>query len=263
MNDLRGSTPGAHSVLLPLSLLSGTLLSLGCEGGERRPQTTPSGEEKSPKTEVLAVGAEALQANVPTDKLDIYLVGFHPLKEDPQHQMEAHHYCHQVNEDFAQCVLFDSNGEDANLNGVEYIISARIFDGLAEEEKRYWHPHNYEILSGQLIAPGLPDVAELELMRGKVNSYGKTWHTWATGSEVTPGKDFPLGPARLAWSFNGDGEAKKGLVESRDRAMDLDTAESRKNRRDLVELARPQHGVDVLAEAFPERTKPRGIESSD
>ncbi|MCC7548950.1 MAG: DUF1264 domain-containing protein [Burkholderiales bacterium] len=24
--------------------------------------------------------------------------------------MEAHHYCRQVNEDFAQCALFDRNG---------------------------------------------------------------------------------------------------------------------------------------------------------
>ena len=46
---------------------------------------------------------------------DIYLVGFHPMKDDPEMQMEAHHYCHQVNEDFAQCMLFDGNTAKANM----------------------------------------------------------------------------------------------------------------------------------------------------
>ena len=29
--------------------------------------------------------------------------------------------------------------------------------------------------------PGLPDVEEKEALKGKMNSYGKTWHTWMTG----------------------------------------------------------------------------------
>jgi uncharacterized protein DUF1264 len=51
-------------------------------------------------------------------------------------------------------VLFDGNGRDANLIGIEYIISGRLFGTLPESEKPYWHPHNYEILSGQLAALG-------------------------------------------------------------------------------------------------------------
>ncbi len=37
--------------------------------------------------------------------------------------MEAHHYCRVVNDDLLQCVLFDGNTRDANLIGIEYIIS--------------------------------------------------------------------------------------------------------------------------------------------
>jgi hypothetical protein len=29
--------------------------------------------------------------------------------------------------------------------GVEYIISRRLYEGLHEEEKRYWHSHVYEV----------------------------------------------------------------------------------------------------------------------
>src|SRR5690606_34897347 len=110
----------------------------------------PPGADKSTTTRVLETGAALLQSNAPVEQLDIHLVGFHPMKDDPSHQMEAHHYCRQVNEDFAQCALFDGDGADAKLNGIEYIISEKLFDGLPDDEKAYWHPHNYEILSGQL-----------------------------------------------------------------------------------------------------------------
>ena len=73
----------------------------------------PPGKERSPKTRVLETGAELLQGEAPIDALSLHLVGFHPLKEDPTHQMEAHHFCDQVNEEFAQCVLFDGSGESA------------------------------------------------------------------------------------------------------------------------------------------------------
>ena len=48
--------------------------------------------------------------------------------------------------------------------GVEYIISEKLFKTLDEEEKKLWHSHHYEVKSGSLIAPGIPDVAEHELM---------------------------------------------------------------------------------------------------
>ena len=47
-------------------------------------------------------------------------------------------------------------------------------------------------------------------------------------------------------SFNRDGEAKAGLVEKRDKDLRVNTAEIRRNRRDLEQLAKPQEGVDAL-----------------
>jgi hypothetical protein len=188
--------------------------------------------------------------------MDVYLVGFHPMKEDPGHQMEAHHFCRQVNEDFAQCALFDGNTRDANLNGIEYIISEKLFETLPQEERPYWHPHNFEILSGELVAPGIPDPAEKELMRKKMNSYGKTWHVWNTGTPSMAADKLPLGKAMLAWSFNREGEIEPGLVEQRDRRMGIDSAAKRQEREELRSLARPQEGVDALNGKFPRPTSP-------
>lgn len=221
-----------------------------------QPATAPAGEAKTPKTRILEAGAKLLQSNAPINSFDIYLVGFHPMKDSPEDQMEAHHYCHQVNEDFAQCVLFDSNTKNANLNGIEYIISEKIFAALPEEEKKHWHPHNGEILSGQLVAPGIPDMAEKALMKEKMNSYGKTWHVWNTGVEGKAGDKLPLGEPMLGWSFNREGEAVPGLVENRDKNMRINSAEKRKQRADLKQLAKPQSGVDDLKGRFARPTQP-------
>lgn len=217
---------------------------------ELQPKTAPPGEPKTAKTTALETGARIMQDTAPLRPFDVYLVGFHPMKDHPEVQVEAHHYCNQVNEDFAQCTLFDSNTSKANLNGIEYIISERLFESLPEEEKKYWHPHNGEILSGQLAAPGIPAAAEKELMASKMNSYGKTWHVWNTGAEGMPADKLPLGPPMLAWSFNRDGEARPGLVEKRDKALEINTAEKREQRAELRALAKPQAGVDALKGRF-------------
>lgn len=201
------------------------------------PKVAAPGEEKSGKTRVLEAGSKLLQSNAPLQPFDVYLVGFHPMKDRPDMQVEAHHYCHQVNEDFAQCTLFDSNGENAKLNGIEYIISEKLFESLPAEERKFWHPHNGEILSGQLVAPGIPETAEKSLNEGM------------------PADKLPLGPPMLAWSFSRDGEAKPGLVEKRDKQMGISTAQKRKERAELQQLARPQSGVDDLKGKFGRQTQ--------
>lgn len=240
-----------NTPLRSLVLMLAGALACAC-AAETKPGAEPPGRDESVKTEVLETGAAMLQTDAPLEPMDVYLVGFHPMKDDPGHQMEAHHFCTQMNEDFAQCALFDGNTAKARLNGIEYIISERLFESLPEDEKQYWHPHNYEILSGQLVGPGLPDIAEQELMEGKMNSYGKTWHVWNTQGT---GDELPFGEPRLAWSFNRDGEARPGLVEDRDTRMDIDSREKRRQRQELLPLAKPQSGVDALKGEFPRPTQ--------
>lgn len=242
---------GIAACMLPLA----ALVSPASAQQPAQDDATPPGAAKSAMTKALEAGAKALQDNAPLNRFDVYMVGFHPMKERPQMQVEAHHYCHQINEDFAQCALFDGNTRDARLHGIEYIISEKLFETLPPEERQYWHPHNGEILSGQLAAPDIPDIAEKSLMRTKINSYGKTWHLWNTGHAGHPADKLPLGPAMLAWSFNRDGELLPGLLEKRDKAMDIDSADKRRQRADLQKLAKPQSGVDDLKGRFGRPTR--------
>lgn len=261
-NEARGNSRSIKQLIKPMSLelrtaiITSSFILSSCTGmGPVSPNTEAAGRPTTAKTKVLKVGAK-LQSNAPLDPMDVYLVGFHPLKDDPSHQLEAHHFCSQVNEDFAQCVLFDGNTPEANLTGIEYIISSELFDTLPEEEKQYWHPHNGEILSGQLVAPGLPVKAEHELMQSKMNSYGKTWHTWHTDARETDIPSLPLGEPMLAWSFSRYGEAKEEMIKARDNTMGINTQERREDRKALLPYAKPQHGVDVLKNQFSGPTQP-------
>ncbi|HEX6968173.1 MAG TPA: OBAP family protein [Micromonosporaceae bacterium] len=211
-----------------------------------------AGGRKAVRTAVLEQGAAMLQDRAPLKDFDVYVVGFHCAKNEPDMQMEAHHYCKMVNQDLIQCVLFDGNTRDANLIGVEYIVSERLFDSLPEQERGYWHPHNFEILSGQLVAPGLPDVAEKAFFKLLMNSYGKTWHTWHTGrhdnGEVGP--NLPVGDPKLMWSFNREHECDPALERNRNEVMGFDIQKKRRDRQTMLGLAHPQHGVDAMRDQF-------------
>jgi hypothetical protein len=233
---------------------------------ERKIGISPAGEGKPWKASLLESGADFLQNNAPVQQFDIYMAGFHCAKHEPGMQMEAHHYCHQVNGEFLQCILFDGNTRDANLIGVEYIISERLFDSLPAEEQAHWHPHNYEIFSGELVAPGLPSSAEKAMLSFLVNSYGKTWHTWKTCEHNDPsrGDALPIGEPQLMWSFNRFGELDDAMKKDRNQAMGVNDDKKRSERSDLAVNAHPQRGVNALKNAFPDADdRPAGVADRD
>jgi uncharacterized protein DUF1264 len=141
----------------------------------------------------------------------------------------AIHYCAGMNEEMRQCIIYDSDKRDARLIGVEYIISERLFKGLPEEEKQLWHSHQYEVKSGELFAPNIPDIAEHELMEELVNTYGKTWHFW----QVDRGDKLPLGIPQLMMGFTADGQLDPKLLKKGEDYFKVSTEKNRENRRDI------------------------------
>lgn len=200
-----------------------------CGGGDTEPYVESPGADESAKTRALDAGAALIQDRPPLDALNAYLDGFHFYNGNMDGQMEAHHYCANLNEDLIQCVIYDGNVAEAKLMGVEYIITGRLFEGLPNEEKPLWHSHVHEVKSGTLVAPGLPDLAERELMEKLVGTYGKTWHTWHTDQDL----ELPYGVPQLMMAFTADGQADPAMIAERDRRIGVDTMEKRRDRADI------------------------------
>lgn len=125
----------------------------------------------------------------------------------------------------------------AKLLGVEYIVSGKLFQTLPAEEKKYWHPHTYEVLSGGLIAPAMGAEEEAKFMKGLLTTWGKSWHTW-------PDPTTPVGEPLLMWALTGDGQEDKKMIVERDKQFGVSTAEIRKKRVEAV-------GYDVPAVPQP------------
>lgn len=198
-------------------------------GAQDKAEVPPPGPKRTMKSHVLDTGADVLQSKKPIDAMSEYLNGFHFYADDMGRQVEANHFCTHLTEDFHQCVIYDSNQSNAKLIGIEYIVSERVFRSLPEDEKRLWHSHNYEVKSGELVAPRVPNVAEHAFMKDLVTTYGKTWHTW----QIDRDKNFPFGIPQLMMGFTQAGQVNASMVQDRDRRFKVSSDAEKKNRVDI------------------------------
>lgn len=117
------------------------------------------GWRKDIDSTILQGASSLVQYMAPLKSIHSYVNALHCYCGQVSRQVEAHHYCAHLNEDFHQCVIYDGNGPEARLIGIEYIVSHELFKTFPEEEKKFWHSHAYEVgaflsffrqLSGQI-----------------------------------------------------------------------------------------------------------------
>jgi hypothetical protein len=161
----------------------------------------------------------------PTQGLHAHFCGIHIAKQNAKIQIVTQHFCGSLNEEMHQCLLFESCEKNAKLLGVEYIIADRLYRGLPEEEKKYWHPHTYEVLSGGLVSPGMEPQAEKQFMKALLTTWGKTWQTWPD-----PKTPLPIGEPLLMWGVTADGQLDETVVARRDKDFGISTAHIRERR---------------------------------
>jgi len=73
-------------------------MSINPKTKDRASPLTPAGGGKSAWLATLEQGANLLQTAAPLKNFDVYVVGFHCAKGEPDFQMEAHHFCKVVND---------------------------------------------------------------------------------------------------------------------------------------------------------------------
>jgi Protein of unknown function (DUF1264) len=98
-------------------------------------------------------------------------------------------------------VIFDRNAPDARLIGIEYIVSEERFRALPDDEKRLWHSHRYEVKSGTLAAPGIPERAGGRLRPGRVPARQLT--TWPRALPPPRTRSSATRPAVASRSYSG------------------------------------------------------------
>lgn len=112
--------------------------------------------------------------------------------------------------------------------GIEYITTEERFRSFSDDEKRLWHSHHYEVKSGVLAAPGVPELAEHAYFSDLVSTYGKTFHAWQYDRD-----DFPYGIPQLMMAFTDDGQADEAMISQRDRRLGYSTQRRRRSRTDI------------------------------
>ncbi len=199
----------------------------------------------------------------PLSKPHFHVCGIHMAKTNKNLQFITQHYCtghfkvkkdgkeSKEEIDIFQCVLFDGTGQNARLIGVEYIITDEVYQSLPDKEKKYWHPHTYEVLGGGLIAPGMEAAKEKEFMKFVLTTWGKAWHTWPNLKD-----SIPMGDPLLIWSLMADDQVDQKVLAARDKQFDVNTKKIREARcNDL--------GYEVPNVSFPENENKAGRQWND
>ncbi|GBG84909.1 hypothetical protein CBR_g39370 [Chara braunii] len=187
-------------------------------------------EAKQFVTKALEMGSVAMQRFDPVNQICKHICAFHFYSHDMTRQVEAHHYCSRLNEDFQQCAVYDREDKDARLIGIEYIVSEKVFLSLPEEEKKLWHSHEFEVRGGLATIPYVPEVMEHAELSPFAKTYGKVWHFW----QIDRGDALPVGPPQLMMAFRNEGQMDEALLQGRDRRYGISTEELKRKRRDIT-----------------------------
>lgn len=166
---------------------------------------------------------------MPLSNHHLHFCGFHAAKSNPKIQIVTQHFCGMVGGNMHQCLLYDSVEKGAKLLGVEYIVPDEIFQKLPDEEKKFWHPHTYEVLGGGLVSPSMKPDDEMAFMKVLLTTWGKTWHTWPD-----PNTPVPMGEPMLMWAVTADGQADQAIVAARDKQFGVSTPDVRKKRIEAI-----------------------------
>jgi len=171
----------------------------------------------------------------PLENIHLHFCGIHVAKNNARFQIITQHFCSPLNDQMHQCLLYESSAKNARLLGVEYIISDAMFRELPDSEKKYWHPHTYEVLAGGLIGPGMSADDEMNFMKYILTTWGKTWHTWPD-----PKTPVPMGEPLLMWSLMADEQVDKQVLAQRDREFKVSAEKLREIRSREIGYEPPQ-----------------------
>ncbi|EYU43300.1 hypothetical protein MIMGU_mgv1a026234mg [Erythranthe guttata] len=187
-------------------------------GGHHGGDQIPPGKAMTIGQHMLDKGAQMMQSLKPIKQMNQHLCTFALYSHDMTRQIQTHHFVTRLNQDFLQCAVYDSDDSTGRLIGVEYIVSDKIFESLSPEEQKLWHSHAYEIKSGIMVNPRVPEIVLKPELENLAKTYGKFWCTWQTdrGDNLPMGGGYRGGAAELVAERNEKYSiSSEGLKKSR------------------------------------------------
>lgn len=103
---------------------------------------------------------------------------------DPE--MVAHHYCSPVAGGWIECQLFDGDGPDARLVGVEAIVDEATYRAFDAAERRLWHFHEETFPLGDVTLPDLSPAEAAPIVEQLEATYGKIYLLWDPSRDDLP-----------------------------------------------------------------------------
>jgi hypothetical protein len=209
---------------------------MASQSTESKAEATAGEQNLSTTNKLLTGGASMIQNFGPLKNICAHLNAFHTYVSDTSRAVEATHFCGHVNDEVRQCIIYDSAEANARIIGIEYMITPRLYETLAEEERKLWHSHIFEVKSGMLVMPQsvVPDaaweMAETKEMEQVIRLYGKTYHLW----QVDRGDPLPLGEPQLMGSFTAPGQLDEELWRARDKKIGTNSTDKAEKRKDIV-----------------------------
>lgn len=118
------------------------------------------------------------QAMTPTPVIG-YTIHIDAEKHLSGHPKEvAHHWCKTFSPNLIQCMLFDADGPNGHLIGVENIVPTALWKTFPASERRLWHYHRVEIPLVNAKTPDMTPAESKALVASLLETYGKIVIFW-------------------------------------------------------------------------------------
>jgi len=138
----------------------------------------------------------------PSDNFTLHIDATKHFPSNPD--IIAHHYCKVVTGGLIECMLFDSDLEDARLVGVETVVNPEIYNKFDEAEKALWHYHKAEFPRVDVKLPDLSPEEADKVIKSLEETYGKLYILWDPGKS-----DLPLGRPDITVLDHPSGQTPK------------------------------------------------------
>lgn len=119
----------------------------------------------------------------PQKGFDLHVDAKHYVKNA---RVPVHHWCKTINPQLIECLMFDSDNANANLIGIETIVTKDVWTAFAEKQKKEWHDHATEIIEAEATLPDTPAEEAAKIVEFLKGTRGRVVYIWNFPKENYP-----------------------------------------------------------------------------